>query len=119
MYDFVAFKLSIPDQTQANQVQLQMCRDLISVITHYSSTAFRAGEGGAAGKPAPRFILNILCTALAYLTIHTHVIWPSLISDITSALSNDLEQAFCLLRVIKYMAEDCDNDNIVADDSIK
>ena len=81
-----------------------MCRDLVQVILHFSSTNFRNG------KPAPRFILNVLCTALAYLTIHTHHVWPTLIGDITSAFSHDLEQAFCLLRILKYMAEDCDNE---------
>ena len=63
--------------------------------------------------------MNVLCTALAYLTIHTHQIWPSLINDITQAFSNDLEQAFCLLRVFKYMAEDCDNEQIVVEESVK
>jgi len=47
-----------------------MCRDLVQIITHYCSNAYRDG------KPAPRFILNVLCTALAYLTIHTHQLWP-------------------------------------------
>ena len=61
----------------------------------------------------------MLCTALAYLSIHTHQIWPTLITDITAAFSNDLEQAFCLLRILKYMAEDCDNEQIVVEESVK
>jgi len=112
MFDFVAFRMQ-QDPSQAQTVLLQMCQDLVQVITHYSSTNFRDG------KVAPRFIVNVLCTALAYLTIHTHQIWPNLISDITSAFSNDLEQAFCLLRVFKYMAEDCDNEQIVVEESVK
>jgi len=47
---------------------------------------------------------------MAYLTIHTHQLWPALVSDITSAFSGDLEQALALLRILKYMAEDCDNE---------
>lgn len=90
-----------------------MCQDLVQIITHYSSTFFRDG------KPAPRFILNVLCTALAYLTIHTHLVWPNLISDITQAFSGDIEQAFCLLRILKYMAEDCDNEQIVVEESMQ
>ena len=56
---------------------------------------------------------------MAYLSIHVHQIWPNLISDITTAFSNDLDQAFCLLRVLKYMAEDCDNEQIVVEESVK
>lgn len=90
-----------------------MCSDLVLIIAHFSSTNFRNG------KPAPRFILNVLCTALAYLTIHTHQIWPALITDITAKFSADIEQAFCLLRILKYMAEDCDNEQIVVEESLK
>ena len=42
-----------------------------------------------------------------------------MISDITLAFSGDIEQAFCLLRILKYMAEDCDNEQIVVEESIK
>ena len=85
----------------------------MKIITHFSSTAFRDG------KSAPRFIVNVLCTALAYLTIHTHTVWPNLITDITQAFQADLEQAICLLRILRYMAEDCDNEQIVVEESIK
>ena len=40
-------------------------------------------------------------------------------NDVTSAFSGDLEQALCLLRILKYMAEDCDNEQIVVEESIK
>ena len=112
MYDFVAFRMHL-DASQSQSAQLQMCRDLVQLVTLYSSNQFRDA------KPAPRFILNTLCTALAYLTIHTHLIWPQLISDITLAFSSDVEQAFCLLRILKYMAEDCDNEQIVVEESLK
>ena len=90
-----------------------MCRDLAQIISHYCSTNFRDG------KPAPRYILNTLCTALAYLTIHTHQIWPTLVSDLTTQFSGDLEQALCLMRILKYMADDCDNEQIVVEESLK
>lgn len=61
----------------------------------------------------------MLCTALAYLTIHTHQIWPTLVDDITQAFSADIDQAFCLLQVLKYMANDCDNESIVIEDSLR
>ena len=90
-----------------------MCQQLMGIITHFCSKNFRNG------KPCARFILNTLCTALAYLTIHTHQIWPNLVNDITAALSGDIEQAFSLLSILKYMADDCDNDEIVVEESVK
>lgn len=84
MFDFVAFRMSL-DAASSNEAQLKMCRDLAQIISHYCSTNFRDG------KPAPRYILNTLCTALAYLTIHTHQIWPTLVSDLTTQFSGDLE----------------------------
>ena len=71
------------------------------------------------GAVAPRFILNTLATALAYLTLHTHVIWPTLVEDITSNLSGSVDQALCLLHTLKYMANDCDNQSIVIEESIR
>ena len=103
MFDFVAFRMQLTPPN-APEPQLQMCRDLVQILSHFCSNSFRQD------KPAPRFILNVLCTALAYLTIHTHQLWPSLVNDITSAFSSDLEQALCLLATLKYMAEDCDNE---------
>ena len=35
------------------------------------------------------------------------------------AFSSDVEQALCLLRILKYMAEDCDNEQIVVEESLK
>lgn len=56
---------------------------------------------------------------MAYLTIHTHEIWPTIIEDITACLSDRIESALVLLQVLKYMANDCDNESIVIEDSIR
>jgi len=56
---------------------------------------------------------------LAYLTIHTHDVWPTIIEDITACLSDSIESALVLLQVLKYMANDCDNESIVIEDSIR
>lgn len=71
------------------------------------------------GSTTPPFILNTLAITLAYLTIHQHQSWPTIIEDITACLSGSLEQALVLLQVLKYMANDCDNDSIVVEDSIR
>ena len=31
----------------------------------------------------------------------------------------DIEQAFVLLSILKYMADDCDNESIVVEDSVR
>lgn len=54
-----------------------MREKIVKVISILSDPHFRAG------KPAPRFILNVLATAFAYFSIHTHITWPSLIADIS------------------------------------
>ena len=72
-----------------------------------------------AGTNTPPFILNTLAITLAYLTIHQHQSWLTIIEDITARLSGSLEQALVLLQVLKYMANDCDNESIVVEDSIR
>lgn len=54
-----------------------MREKFVKVISILSDPHFRAG------KPAPRFILNVLATAFAYFSIHTHITWPNLIADIS------------------------------------
>jgi hypothetical protein len=51
--------------------------------------------------------------------MHAHPFWPSLISDLTVSLSESDDQATCLLSTLTYMANDCDNDSIVIEDSIR
>jgi hypothetical protein len=70
-------------------------------------------------KPAPKFILNVLCTAFAYFSIHIHAKWPTLIEDVAQIFQADIDRAFVLLSTLKYMADDCDNESIVIEDSIR
>ena len=71
------------------------------------------------GVPIPRFILNVVCTAVAYFSMHAYPVWPSLIEDLTSLLSETEDQALCLLSTLKYMANDCDNESFIIEDSIR
>lgn len=68
---------------------------------------------------APKHIVNTLATAMAYLVIHTHPTWQTIIQDLCQFLSSNEDQGMCLLEILKYMAHDCDNDNIVIEDSIR
>jgi len=116
MYDFVALKTQIFTENGGNvdvvnQQVIEMRSRIVQIIVQLG--------GDANGVPAPRFILNVLCTALAYFTIHTHLEWPSLIEDLTQAFSSNIDQAICLLSTLKYMANDCDNDSIVIEDSTR
>lgn len=106
MYDFAALRMkNNGDMT----VPLQLREPLIKIIQEMS--------GGS--NPVPKFILNVLCTGMAYLTIHTVNHWPSMIEDLTIGLSGTLEQGICLLQILKYMANDCDNDSIVVEVSTR
>jgi len=71
------------------------------------------------GKPAPSFILNVVCTSVAYFSMHAHPYWPTLIQDLANSLAESDDQATCLLSTLTYMANDCDNDSIVIEDSIR
>lgn len=72
-----------------------------------------------AEQNTPSFVLNTLSVALAYLTIHTHQLWPTMIEDLVQCLSRNVDQGLCLLKTIQYMANDCDNQSIVIEDSIR
>ena len=51
--------------------------------------------------------------------MHAHPYWPNLIQDLTHSLDKDEEQATCLLSTLAYMANDCDNDSIIIEDSVR
>lgn len=68
---------------------------------------------------APSFILNTISIALAYFIIHTHQSWTTVIEDMTAYLSTNIDQVSCMMQVLKFMANDCDNDSIVIEDSIR
>ena len=42
-----------------------------------------------------------------------------MIDNLISELSSSIEQATCLLMILKYMASDCDNESIVIEDSLR
>ena len=119
MYDFPAFRQQINED---GNVILQMRKELIQILQHYTSQQFRAGsvsQQAFANKPAPKFILNTLCTAIACFTIHTHQQWPNLFGELIQYFSNDIEQAFCLLQILRYISIDCDNESIVIEESLR
>jgi hypothetical protein len=51
--------------------------------------------------------------------MHAHPYWPSLIEDLTKTLSHTEDQALCLLSTLIYMANDCDNNSIIIEDSVR
>ncbi|CDW74356.1 arm repeat-containing protein [Stylonychia lemnae] len=67
----------------------------------------------------PPFLINCICTAIAILIMHINENWPDMIEQLIQDLSNTVEQATCLLMILKYMASDCDNDSIVIEDSLR
>jgi hypothetical protein len=96
MYDFVALRIANGNDPS---FMFQMRQHLLAILQNLSDPSLQV----------PRFILNSLSTALAYLTIHVHSTWPSMIEDTTQALSQSLDSIMSLLSVLKYMANDCDN----------
>ena len=54
-----------------------------------------------------------LCAAFALLVIHMNESWPTFEEDITTELNGSVEHATCLFLILKHMASECDNDNIV------
>ena len=93
MYDFVALRLQSPETIPL----LKTC--LVQVLIGLTQPE----------QNTPSFVLNTLSVALAYLTIHTHQSWPSMIEDLVQCLSSNVDQGLCLLKTIQYMANDCDN----------
>ncbi len=48
-----------------------------------------------------------------------HQQWEDLIENLIASFSENEDYAYCLLTILKYMANDCDNDSIVIEDSIR
>ena len=69
------------------------------------------------GKPT--FILNCLNTALAILIMHLSDNWPEMLENLIAEFSNTVDQATSLLMILTYMAQDCDNDSIVIEGSLR
>ena len=110
MFDFVALRFHCNEDIS---VQMQMRDRVLTVMQTLSDPHFRSNG------PAPRFILNVLATAFAYFSIHIHAKWPSLISDVSGMFQTDIDRAFVLLSILKYMADDCDHESIVVEDSVR
>ena len=39
--------------------------------------------------------------------------------ELIQYFSSDIERAFCLLQILKYIANDCDNESIVIEESLR
>ena len=82
MFDFVALK---SQQLQFGQdaatVTIQM-RDKMMGLVQSLARPLKS-----TGKPAPRFILNVVCTSVAYFSMHAHPYWPTLIGDLANSLA--------------------------------
>jgi hypothetical protein len=63
--------------------------------------------------------LNSLCTAVAILVMHLNTHWGDFVENMASELSENVDHVTALLLIIKYMADICDNDSIVIEDSIR
>jgi hypothetical protein len=107
MFDFAALK----QQPGANhqQVTLELRVTMMQILSRLTMPE----------SLAPTFILNTLAIAVAYLQIHTHQQWTTIVEDLISCLSSSYEQACCMLCVLKYKANDSDNETIVIEDSIR
>ncbi len=66
-----------------------------------------------------RATMSALCTAFAILVMHLNKHWKEFVEHMTSELSDNVDHATALLLIIKYMADICDNDSIVIEDSIR
>jgi hypothetical protein len=64
-------------------------------------------------------VLKNICMGLAYIVFHMHQAWPTLIQDLISQLSNSIQEATCLLIVIRYIASECENENVVIEESLR
>lgn len=85
MFDFVALRQA--NGSNHEQVTLQLRTTLLQIISHLTQPE----------TLAPAFILNTLSIAMAYLIIHTHQGWPTMIGDIAACLSNNMDQVSCML----------------------
>lgn len=107
MFDFAALKQQHGYNDQ--QVILELRTNLLQILSQLTQPA----------TLAPTFIINTLAIALAYFIIHTHQSWNTIIQDLAGCLSSNVDSVSCLLQVLQYMANDCDNESIVIEDSIK
>lgn len=53
------------------------------------------------------------------MAMHLNMHWVDFIEHLTNELSDNVDHVTALLLIIKFMAEICDNDSIVIEDSMR
>jgi hypothetical protein len=86
----------------------------ISAITNYVVIIKRLSQ--VEGSKAS---INSLCTAFAILAMHLNLHWTDFVENLSAELSENVDQVTALFLIIKYMADICDNDSIVIEDSMR
>lgn len=71
----------------------------------------------ALNKPA--FIMENMCLGFAYIIMHVHQEWPTLINDLVNSLSNTQSEVISLLKIVGFMASEADDDNVVIEESLR
>ena len=51
--------------------------------------------------------------------MHLNMHWEGFVEHLTNELSENVDHVTALLLILKYMADICDNDSIVIEDSIR
>ena len=83
MYDFVGFKKMMATQhgTTEEATTLQMMNKLGQLLQHLTQPMPKTDLS------FPRLILNVICTAVAYFSMHAHQFWPNLVPELMGMLS--------------------------------
>lgn len=102
-YDLVTIK----SQPQANIGQIFV--DLMAIIKTL------------AGKQSLPATLKSLCMGLTYMIYHLHSLTPAegFIAEMQSQLGGDLRQVQCYLYVVEYLASECEDDEIVVEETVR
>ena len=74
-----------------------------------------------ANMKKPKFILKSLCLGFTFILFHSHQGFPSseLLNQLQNSMSATPEQAFCLLKILEYFASECEDDNVVIEESLR
>ena len=56
---------------------------------------------------------------MAILAMHLNMHWGDFVEKLSNELSENVDHVTALLLIIKYMADICDNDSIVIEDSMR
>mmetsp|Transcript_24280 Transcript_24280/g.37459 ORF Transcript_24280/g.37459 Transcript_24280/m.37459 type:complete len:214 (+) Transcript_24280:315-956(+) len=85
---------------------LQIRQNLISIIKRLTS------------EKRPNFIIDTLCLALTYVIFHTHQI-GSYVDELKGSLATTAAEMISLANVTKLIASECENDDIVIEESLR